>query len=558
MKRYLGQILLIACIQFFLSTGIASTTDHEIVEIIRSKTEQLITTGSLKIEGAQIASVKVLPELYEINEFQPLWTNPKNVEDLFNAVNTIDEDGLHPDDYHFTQIKILRSRLESSTSSDPAILVDFDILLTDSLIRLGYHLVFGKVDPEDHHPHWNLAVEIDDDAPVIFIRKMLAEGNLARRIEGLRPQNIIYSKFKAALKKYRDIKAGGGWESVPAGPTLKKGMQEDRVLLLRKRLQITGDLQVESTDSDFFDEQLEQGVMHFQRRHYLSVDGVVGKQTLAVLNVPVEDKIDQIRVNLERLRWVLHAIKGRFVIVDIAGFEIFVYKDSQSLWTSRVQVGKPYRRTPVFKSEIKYLVLNPTWTVPPGILAKDILPAVKKDANYLKARNIAVIDSSGKTVKQDSIQWSKYSGRNFPYQLRQEPGPNNALGLIKIIFPNEHLVYIHDTPSKSLFDRTERAFSSGCIRTENPFELAEILLNDPVKWNQQSFKRVIESKQTQTIMLPEHVPVLLFYWTVSAARPDGIVRFKRDPYERDAEILEGLNGDFNFRKQPVGQKRKTP
>lgn len=212
----------------------------------------------------------------------------------------------------------------------------------------------------------------------------------------------------------------------------------------------------------------------------------------------------------------------------------------------------------MFKTEIKYLVLNPTWTVPPGILAKDILPAVKKDANYLKARNIAVIDSSGKTVKQDSIQWSKYSGRNFPYQLRQEPGPNNALGLIKIIFPNEHLVYIHDTPSKSLFDRTERAFSSGCIRTENPFELAEILLNDPVKWNQQSFKRVIESKQTQTIMLPEHVPVLLFYWTVSAARPDGIVRFKRDPYERDAEVLEGLNGDFNFRKQPVGQKRKTP
>jgi murein L,D-transpeptidase YcbB/YkuD len=282
----------------------------------------------------------------------------------------------------------------------------------------------------------------------------------------------------------------------------------------------------------------------------------VGKQTLEILNVPVEDKIDQIRINLERLRWVLHAIEGKFVIVDIAGFEVFVYKDNQVLWTSRVQVGKPYRQTPVFKSEIKYLVLNPTWTVPPGILAKDILPAVKKDPNFLKDRNIEVIDRSGKTVNQDTINWSKYSARNFPYQLRQEPGPSNALGLIKIIFPNDHLVYIHDTPSKSLFERTDRTFSSGCIRTEKPFELAEILLEDPDKWNEQSFKRVIDTRKTQTVMLPKHVPVLLFYWTVDP-EPDGSVRFKRDPYKRDAEVLKGLNGEFKFRKRPVGQKRKT-
>jgi murein L,D-transpeptidase YcbB/YkuD len=334
-------------------------------------------------------------------------------------------------------------------------------------------------------------------------------------------------------------------------------MQNARVLPLRKRLQITGDLPADSGDSDILDEQLEQGVMKFQRRHHLTADGAVGKQTLATLNMPVEDKIDQIRVNLERLRWVLHAIEGRFVIVDIAGFEIFVFEDNQFLWTSRVQIGKPYRQTPVFKSEIKYLVLNPTWTIPPGILAKDILPAVKRDPNYLKARNIAVIDRSGKTVNQDRIQWSKYSGRNFPYQLRQEPGPNNALGLIKIIFPNQHFVYIHDTPSKSLFDHTERAFSSGCIRTEKPFELAEILLNNPAKWNQQSFQRVIETRKTQTVMLPKHVPVLLFYWTVAALQPDGGVRFKRDPYKRDAVVLEGLNDDFKFRKRPVGQKRKT-
>jgi murein L,D-transpeptidase YcbB/YkuD len=556
MNRYLSKIFIIGCLQLILVTGLALASNTEVVEIIRSKVEQVTSKGGLQIEGAQIASVTVLPELYEKNGFQRLWTNPQNVEDLFNAIKTIDADGLHPEDYHFPEIEKMRARIDPNTSSDPGLLADYDLLLTDSLIRLGYHLIFGKVDPEDHHPHWNLAVEIDDERPVIYIQEILDAGNLAKAIEELRPQHIIYDRFKSALKKYRDFQANGGWEPVPAGPALKEGMQDGRVLPLRKRLKITGDLTTESPDTEAFDDQLEKAVMGFQRRHHLTVDGAVGKQTLEALNVPVEDRIDQIRINLERLRWVLHAISGKFVIADIAGFEVFVYKDNETIWTSRVQVGRPYRQTPVFKATITYMELNPTWTVPPGILAKDILPAVKKDPNYLKNRNIRVIDRSGKVINQDTIDWSKYSGRNFPYQLRQDPGPNNAMGLIKIMFPNKHLVFIHDTPSRSLFERTDRTFSSGCIRTEKPFELAEILLDNPAKWNQESFKRIIDSGQTQTVRLPEPVPVLLFYWT-AAMEPDGSVRFKKDPYKRDAEVLEGLNGEFQFRKRPVGQKRQT-
>jgi murein L,D-transpeptidase YcbB/YkuD len=556
MNRYLFRIFLIGCVQTVLSTSFALATDHEIVEIIKNRVEQISSGEELQIESAKIASVTVLPELYENSEFQRLWTNPQNVEDLFNAIKTIDEDGLRPDDYHFKEIEKMRTQIGTNTSSNPPLLVDYDILLTDSLIRLGYHLVFGKVDPEDHHPHWNLAVDIDDDRPAIYIQEILDAGNLTKAIEELRPQHIIYDRFKSALKKYRAFKANGGWKLVPPGPTLKKGMQDRRILLLRKRLQITGDLTVESADRDAFDDQLEKAVIRFQRRHYLAADGAVGKQTLEALNVPVENRIDQIRINLERLRWVLHAISGKFVIADIAGFKVFVYKDNEIIWTSRVQVGRPYRQTPVFKATITYMELNPTWTVPPGILAKDILPAVKKDPRYLKERNISVIDRNGKVIKQGTINWSKYSGRNFPYQLRQDPGPNNAMGLIKIMFPNKHLVFIHDTPSRTLFERTDRTFSSGCIRTEKPFELAEILLDNSAKWNQQSFKRIIDSAQTQTIRLPKPVPVLLFYWT-AAMEPDGNVRFKKDPYKRDAEVLEGLNGEFNFRKRPVGPKRQT-
>ena len=556
MIHHLIRIVLTVCAQIILSAGIAFATDHTIAEIIKIKVEQIRSTESLQIDDAQIASITVLPELYENNGFQRLWTKPQNVEDLLTAIKTIDEDGLRPDDYHITEIEQLRSQIGSSASSRPMLLANLDILLTDSLIRLGYHLVFGKVDPEDHHPHWNLAVEIDDDEPVPAVQKILDADSLANEIEALRPQNIIYRRLKSALKKYRVLKADGGWEPLPEGPTLKKGMMDNRILLLRQRLKITGDLQAEASNSESFDDQLEQAVIRFQNRHHLTADGAVGKQTLAALNAPVEDRIDQIRINLERARWVLHAISGQFVIADIAGFEVFVYENDKIVWTSRVQVGRPYRRTPVFKSEIKYLDLNPTWTIPPGILTKDILPAVKKDPNYLKERNIKVLDRNGKTVNQGKIDWSKYTGRNFPYQLRQDPGPDNAMGLIKIMFPNKHLVFIHDTPSKSLFERTDRTFSSGCIRTEKPFELAEILLDDPDNWNAESFKQVIDSGRTQTVMLPKPVPILLFYWT-AAVQPNGTVRFKKDPYKRDAEVLEGLNGNFKFRKRPVGQKRQT-
>jgi murein L,D-transpeptidase YcbB/YkuD len=556
MKIYLIRIVLIGCLQIILNMGVALAADDKVVEIIKGKVEQITSNGGLQIEGSQIASATVIPELYAKNGYQRLWTNPQNVADLFNAIETIDEDGLRSDDYHFTKLEQMRSQIGAGTFADPEILADFDILLTDSLIRLGYHLVIGKVDPVDHHPHWNLSVKIDDDRPVDAIQEILNAGNLGKEIEALRPQSSIYGRLKSALKRYRTIKANGGWEPVPEGPTLKKGMTDNRVLFLRKRLKITGDLTAETLDSESFDNTLEQAVIRFQNRHHLIADGVVGKQTLSTLNVPVEERIDQIRINLERARWVLHAISGKFVIVDIAGFEIFVYKDDRFLWTSRVQVGRPYRQTPVFKSEITYLELNPTWTVPPGILARDILPAVKKDPNYLKDRNIKVIDRNEKVINQNNIDWSKYSGPDFPYRLRQDPGPSNALGLIKIMFPNQHLVYIHDTPSKSLFERDDRTFSSGCIRTENPFELAEILLGDPDKWNSQSFNKILDSGRTRSIRLPKPLPVLLFYWTASA-RPDGTVRFKRDPYQRDAGVLEVLNGDFKFRKRPVGEKRKT-
>jgi murein L,D-transpeptidase YcbB/YkuD len=201
--------------------------------------------------------------------------------------------------------------------------------------------------------------------------------------------------------------------------------------------------------------------------------------------------------------------------------------------------------TPVFTSEMKYMVFNPTWTVPPGILSKDILPKLKKDPGYLAAKNMSVIDSDGKVVDPATLDFSSYSARSFPYQIRQEPGPWNALGRVKFIFPNPHFVFLHDTPSKALFERLDRSFSSGCIRTENPLELAELLLDDPEKWNQEAIQAVLDAKQTRTVYLPEPIPVLLLYWTVFP-EDDWQLRFLGDIYKRDGRILEALDGEFKF------------
>lgn len=551
--RFCKFILISLVLTALISSG-ALAQDEITTEIIRSRIEQIQTADDFRIGDADIASISVLPELYERCNFCLLWDNTTNVDALIQEIADIGEDGLDPEDYHFAVLKDLYARINESASPDPAMLADFDLLLTDGLIRLAYHLIFGKIDPEGLDPHWNFAREIDDHDPVDEIEEVLKAGDLGKILNGLRPQHIAYTNLKVALKKYRAVQAAGGWEPIPSGATLKKGISDEKVRLLRKRLSITGDLVGELVDSSFFDEQLEQAVKRFQIRHRLTADGIVGKNSLEALNVTVEARIDQIRVNLERARWVLHALGDKFILIDIAGFQAFFVQEDGIIWESRVQVGRPYRRTPVFRSDIKYVVFNPTWTVPPGILKRDILPAVKKNPNYLKERNIKVIDHQGNLINQDTMDWSLYPKKRFPYMLRQDPGPDNALGLIKIMFPNKHLVYLHDTPSRALFEREDRTFSSGCIRVEKPFELAEILLGNPAQWNQESIKKVIASGKTRTVMLPEHIPVLLLYWTV-AVDQDGTVHFKKDPYTRDKAILEGLEEAFKFRKRPFGKQR---
>ncbi len=535
-------LLLVILTPLFYSLSFARKAPANL--IIEERIDELWTTGKLNIGYASIASKHWLPDLYERNGYQLLWQDPQNVKDLLNDIGRIAEDGLNPEDYHLSQLLVLKLRLDENKPPDPSLLSDYDILLTDSLVRLCYHLQFGKVDPENLHPTWNMTRQIHNQNPVAAIEKRLRTGSLAEGLKNIRPKTHLYQMLKALLNKYREIQEAGGWETMPKGPTLKPGMTDLRIGLLRKRLAVTGEYEGSVSDADYYDEALEVAVKRFQIKHRLVADAAVGKKTLAALNIPVKQKIDQIRVNLERIRWVFHKLPPDFIAVDIAGFRVYHVEDIDMNWSSRAQVGKPYRKTPVFKSKIKYIVFNPTWTVPPTILQKDILPKIKKNLDYLRKMKISVIDREGRTVDPKSVNWSKYS-KNIPYTLRQEPGPHNALGRMKFIFPNKYFIYLHDTPSQSLFGRKDRAFSSGCIRVENDLELAEILLADPVKWDRQSILEVLDTNETRRVYLPKPKSIILFYATIQFDKNDNYI-FKKDIYDRDRRVLEGLNEEFTI------------
>jgi len=513
---------------------------------IRDKVEQIRAGTTLNVDGQTVSSVLVLPALYERRDYTLLWNNPQAVSQLIKVLEHVDEDGLSSSDYHLPIILALK---ENHTDKNSATAADLDLLMTDALIRLGYHLLVGKVDVEALDAHWNMTKTIGNLDTVLSLAEAIESAQIPELIEQLRPNHPYYENLRQGLARYRSIRDQGGWPEVPPGSALKPGMADPRILLVRSRLNVTGELDYADVTSDTYDEALVMAVKRFQENHGLTPDGIVGPATLAAINVPVQDRIDQIKVNLERARWVLHDLLDEFVLTDIAGFEVSYYRGDKTIWSAKAQVGKPYRKTPVFKDQISYLEINPTWTVPPTILRRDILPKLAKDPGYLQQMDMQVLTQDGKNINPSTINWSQYPQKPFPYLLRQNPGPRNALGRIKFMFPNKYSIYLHDTPSRDLFERDQRAFSSGCIRVMHPFELAVLLLDDP-QWTESRIKDVVESKQTTRINLREPVPVILLYWTVNI-KDDGNLVFKSDVYDRDAEVLGGLNKPFSFREAPV-------
>lgn len=540
MLRFLKWQLVVALV----FAGAPTLADEaETQEAIRSEIEQLRESGRLSLGDVEIASGELLARVYERRNFEPAWSGLEKMNALAELIEATALDGLSPADYHLGEIRRVQSMIANGRVLDAAARAALDIGLTDSLIRLGYHQRFGKVNPYDLDPDWNFAREFRNRDPALVIQEAIDADSLAGYVENLFPREELYLQLQAYLAKYRDLAASGGWPVVPDGPTLRPGDRDERLPVLERRLAATGDLAPGVlVDTSFYGGALESAVRAFQERHGLDVDGIVGPGTLRAMNVTVEERIEQIRVNLERARWVLDNLGDDFVIVNIAGFRVYLYRDNEEIWSTRAVVGRTYRKTPVFRSTMRYLVFNPDWTVPYSIATKDILPKVQQDPGYLAAGDFIVKDRNGDVVETADIDWSALGGRNFPYTLVQQPGTNNALGEVKFMFPNEHAVYLHDTPGKGLFDRAARTFSSGCVRVEHPFRFAELLL-EANSMDAASIEELRQSRQMKSVFLKEPIDVLLLYWTAEVGS-DGRIHFYEDVYLRDRAVLEALNSPY--------------
>ncbi|KKL28294.1 hypothetical protein LCGC14_2376570, partial [marine sediment metagenome] len=290
------------------------------------------------------------------------------------------------------------------------------------------------------------------------------------------------------------------------------------------------------------DEQLEEVVRSFQKKHGLKKDGIVGPKTRAALNVPAKVRARQIELNMERWRWIPRNLGQRYILVNIADFKLSLIENGETVMDMRVVVGRTYRRTPVFSSKMKYLVLNPFWNVPMSIAVKDILPKLRENHNYLSLQNMTLYanwQNGAPPIDPGSIDWSKVNRRSFRYKLVQKPGPQNALGRLKFMFPNKFSVYLHDTPSKELFQKNIRSFSSGCIRAEKPVELAVYLLKDGSNWTREKIMAAINHGKNRSIGIPRPLNVHLLYWTAWVDKA-GEIHFRDDIYDRDRPLDKAL------------------
>jgi murein L,D-transpeptidase YcbB/YkuD len=532
--------LLLALIGLGLAPlAMATPAEPAVQQQLAARVGQLRASGGLYIQGLAIASGILLPDFYAARNDAPVWTRPGRVDELLDLLATAESHGLDSEDYYLTPLKALRQRVASS--DDAGLAADFDLLLTESLIRFGYHQRFGKVNPQRIESTWNFTRHIRPGRdPLRTLTDAVAAPSLAGFLSQWLDRAPLYRSLQDRLAEYRALAAAGGWPEVPDGPALKPGVTDARLPLLRERLIITGDLAPTAPMPAFYDDSLVAGVQRFQARHALDADGVVGARTLAALNVTVSARIDQLRLSLERARWVLEDTAGEVVVVNVAGYEVFAARNGVPFWRRRAVVGRQTRETPIFNASITSLDLNPTWTVPPTILREDILPKLGRDPGYLRREHIRVLDRNGRPVNAAAINWQALGNRP-PYILRQDPGPHNALGRIKFVLPNSHSIYLHDTPSRDLFEKAERNFSSGCIRVEDPLSLAEILLADPYLWNRDALEAAIATGQTRTVRLPKPWPILILYWTAELDG-EGRVRFLPDVYRRDPSLLQALNG----------------
>jgi murein L,D-transpeptidase YcbB/YkuD len=471
-------------------------------------------------------------EFYASRNFEPAWKNISLRQAFIDTLRSIKSQGLYFEDYHGPEIESMNSEVKNMDNKQQS---KFDVLLTDAFFRFGDHLYNGKTNPTKIHEIWDVDKEKIDLNDLLELT--VEKNDLELALKKIRPQNPIYKQLIAAEKEYRQkIKDSDNFKEISEGETIKPGMPDSRIQEIQFRLLALGYLESLQIGSNSYSQELVEAIKKFQEDQGLSMDGNIGNETINFLNRGNDKRYEQILVNLERWRWYPRELGDHYILINIPAYSLKVIMNGDTLKTHKVMVGTGSRKTPIFSEEIDHLVFNPDWHIPPTIKTRDVIPGIRDDPNYLAQKNIEVFDSSGNKLNPSDIEWSGNEVKNYKY--KQAPGSSNPLGRVKIIYPNEYLIYLHDTPSTSLFGRNSRAQSSGCVRVQDALNLAEYLLKDQPEITSDKIQSILNSGITKRIDMKQQVKVHHFYWTVW--RENGKTKFTRDIYEYDDKILKAL------------------
>jgi murein L,D-transpeptidase YcbB/YkuD len=457
------------------------------------------------------------------------WSDARRVAALIDALRDAPAHALPIDRY-------APDRLAALPPGAP----ETDAALTDAFLRYARDVSSGLLEPRRVAPEIKVAPPRPDrDA---LLGDLAVAPDPAAFLAGLAPRSPEYAALRAAYAAaLREIAAGAGGDAVPGGPTLRLGDAGPRVVALRARLAAEGHVPTDPADPARFDAGLELAVRAFQRTAGLNDDGAVGPATLAALNAGPVDRARKIAVNLERLRWTNRPVAPRRIEVNQAAFTVTLIDGDAALFEERVVIGTRQHQTPEFDDEMEYLVLNPTWHVPSSIAVKELLPELQADPSVLARRGMRLVRNDGGPLPADpySHDFTGYTAETFPYRIRQNPSDDNALGRVKFMFPNGEAIYLHDTPSKRLFQRDVRAYSHGCVRVQDPLRLAELLLAPQTADPRGFIDATLARGAERYVNLERHVPVRLTYRTAWIDR-DGALQLRGDVYGRDAATLAAL------------------
>ncbi|MBL0735507.1 L,D-transpeptidase family protein [Flavobacterium sp. GN10] len=506
--------------------------DPKPTPIIKKKVPAIILTDerTVEIDTALIGTFKseTLKQFYVGSENQTVWGNLKKRTFVLTQLEKSEELGLEPEDYKISKLKKFESKVASLSDKD---LATYDILLTYNFEKYLNHIYKGKLDPKKLYTNWDLE-EKEFDVNSVLI-KGFNKNKLDSIVENIQPKTQTYKELLKALEIINAF-PNDNVKTIESADKIVLNDTNPALINIKKRLLYWNDMTGKDSLSTIYNEKTFEAVKRFQERHGLASDGVIGAGTIRALNYSKEDRKKQIIANLERWRWYPSELAENYFIINIPDYSLNVVENKDTTLVRNIVVGTNKRKTPIITSFLKTVVFNPTWTVPPTILKEDVVPAMKRNRNYLANKNITIYDTAGKVVSP--MAWNENKPNNYRYV--QSPGYDNSLGLMKILFPNHHSVYLHDTNHRNIFGRNNRSMSSGCVRVENPLELAQHILDVDGNWPQDRIDTIIASKTTMSFKITKKYALYQWYWTAWSKKNQLI--FRADIYDLDSDLYAQL------------------